>query len=89
MPALFEYFPQAAVDASLFILNHLYHFIVEMLHGELINKIIPSLKEEIELVGATNANTDDGYNLLCHYMAKALPLAKLYDSPMLGVLFSI
>ena len=88
MPALFEYFPQAAVDASLFILNHLYHFIVEMLHGELINKIIPSLKEEIELVGATNANTD-GYNLLCHYKAKALPLAKLYDSPILGVLFSI
>jgi hypothetical protein len=36
------------VDASLFILDHLDHFIVEMLRGELINKIIPSLKVEVE-----------------------------------------
>jgi hypothetical protein len=57
-PVLFEYFPQAAVDASSFIPNHLDHYIVEMLHGELINKIIPSLKEEIEVAGAANATTD-------------------------------
>jgi hypothetical protein len=30
-PALFNYFPQAAADASLFILDHLNYFIVEML----------------------------------------------------------
>jgi hypothetical protein len=69
-PALFDYFPQAAADASSFILNHLDHFIVEMLRGKLINKIIPSLKEEIEVVtGAADANID-GNNLLRHYMAK-------------------
>jgi hypothetical protein len=38
-PALFEYFPQSALDASLFILDHLDHFIVEMLCGELINSL--------------------------------------------------
>jgi len=68
-PALFENFPQAAVDASLKILNNLDHFNVEMLRVELINTIIPSLKEEIEVTGDANANID-GYNLLCHYMAK-------------------
>ena len=34
-----------------------------MLHGKLINKIILSLKEEIEVTGAAKANID-GYNLL-------------------------
>ena len=33
-PVLFKYFPQSAVDASLFILNHLDHFIVKILCGE-------------------------------------------------------
>ena len=37
--------------------------------GELINKIIPSLKEDIEADGTAEANID-GYNLQRHYMAK-------------------
>jgi hypothetical protein len=52
--------PQGAVDVSLFILNHL----VEVLRGELINRIIQSLKEEIEVTGAANAKIDS-YNILC------------------------
>jgi hypothetical protein len=67
---MFEYFPQAAVDASLFILNHLDHFNVEMLRGEIIDKIIPSLKEEMEETGDANNTNIHGYNLLCNYMAK-------------------
>ena len=67
---MFEYFPQAAVDASLFILNHLDHFNVKMLRGEIIDKIIPSLKEEMEETGDANNTNIHGYNLLCNYMAK-------------------
>ena len=69
-PAMFEYFPQEAVDASLFILNHLDHFNVEMLRGEIIDKIIPSLKEEMDETGDANNTNIHGYNLLCNYMAK-------------------
>ena len=54
------------------------------LRGKLISKIILFLKEEIDVMGAANANIIS-YNLLCHYMAK-LPS---YDSPTLGALFRI
>ena len=67
-PALFKYFPQAAVELSLFILNHLDQFTVEILQGELIDKIIPSLKVEIEEIDANTDNSE--YNLMCHYTAK-------------------
>ena len=56
-------------NSSSFILDHLDHLIVEILRGVLINKIIPSLKEDIEADGTAEANID-GYNLLRHYMAK-------------------
>jgi hypothetical protein len=47
-PPFFEHFPNAAADASTFILDHLDHFSVEMLRGELISKIIPALTKECE-----------------------------------------
>jgi hypothetical protein len=37
-PPFFEHFPNAAADASTFILDHFDHFSVEMLLGELIPK---------------------------------------------------
>jgi hypothetical protein len=37
-PPFIEYFPNTAADASTFILDHLDHFSVEMLHGEIISK---------------------------------------------------
>ncbi len=69
-PALFEYFPQAARGASLLILDHLNHFIVEMLCGELINKIIPSLKVEVQESAVAATANMEGYNLLCNYTSK-------------------
>ena len=45
-PPFFEMFPKAAADASSFIVEHLDHFLVEMLHSEIITKIIPALKKE-------------------------------------------
>ncbi len=68
--ALFDYFPQAAVDASLFILDHLDHFIVEMLWGKLINKTIPSLKVEVQESAVAATADMEGYNILCHYTSK-------------------
>ncbi len=69
-PAMFKYFPQAAVYASLFILDHLNHFIVEMLRGELTNKIIPSLKVEVQESAIAATADMEGYNLLCNYNSK-------------------
>jgi hypothetical protein len=45
-PPFFEHFPNAAADASTFILDHLDCFSVEMLRGEIITKIIPALTKE-------------------------------------------
>jgi hypothetical protein len=45
-PPFFEYFPNAAADAITFILDHLDHFSVEMLHGGIISKIIPAFTKE-------------------------------------------
>ena len=47
-PAIFDVFPQAAADVSLFITNNLSNFNVEMVRLELINKILPRLKEEVD-----------------------------------------
>jgi hypothetical protein len=66
-PPLFEYFPKAAVDATTFVLDHLDHFAVEMLHNEFITTIIPALKAEVENSGGNMNRDHPDYNLLCHY----------------------
>jgi hypothetical protein len=57
-PPFFEYFPNAMADASTFILDHLDHFSVEMLRGEIISKIIPALAKECEDDGIPEDSTE-------------------------------
>jgi len=47
-PAIFDVFPQAAADVSLFIANNLSNFNVKMVRIELIANILPKLKEEVD-----------------------------------------
>jgi hypothetical protein len=68
---LFEYFPQAAADASSFILGHLDHFSVEMLRNEIITNIIPGLVRELEQDGGGIFEEDsEEHILLSHYTIK-------------------
>jgi len=70
-PPLFEYFPQAAADASSFILRHLDHFSVEMLRNEIITNIIPGLVRESEQDGGGIFEEDsEEHILLSHYTIK-------------------
>ncbi len=57
-PLFFEYFPNAAADASTFILEHFDHFSVEMLRGEIITKIIPALTKECKDDGIPEDSTE-------------------------------
>jgi hypothetical protein len=57
------------VDASSFILNHLEHFVVVMFWGELINKIISSLKFEVKESAANKDNKE--FNPPCHFTANS------------------
>jgi hypothetical protein len=57
-PPFFGHFPNAAADASTFILDHLDHFSVEMLRGEIITKIIPALTKECEDDGIPDDSTE-------------------------------
>ena len=57
-PPMFESFPKAAVDATMFVLDHLDHFAVEMLQSEFIKTIIPALKAEVEDLGVSGDNKD-------------------------------
>jgi hypothetical protein len=61
---LFEYFPQAAADASSFILGHLDHFSVEMLRNEIITNIIPGLVHESEQDGGGIFEEDSEEHIL-------------------------
>jgi hypothetical protein len=64
-PPFFEMFSKAAADASSFILENVDHFLVEMLHSEIITKIIPALKKESEDDGIPEDSTE--HALLSHY----------------------
>ena len=66
-PPLFEYFPKAAVDATTFVLDHLDHFAVKLLHNEFITTIIPALKAAVDNSGNSMNRVHPDYNLLCHY----------------------
>jgi hypothetical protein len=66
-PPLFEYFPKAAVDATMFVLDHLDHFAVKMLRNELITTINPALKAEVKNSGDSMNGDHPDFNLLCHY----------------------
>jgi hypothetical protein len=57
-PPFFEYFLNAVADASAFILEHLDHFSVEMIPGEIISKIIPALTKECEDNGIPEDSTE-------------------------------
>jgi hypothetical protein len=67
---LFEYFPQAAADASSFILGHLDHFSVEMLRNEIITNIIPGHVRESEQDGGGILEDSEEHILLSHYTIK-------------------
>ncbi len=57
-PPFFEYFPNAAADASTFIIDHLDHFSVEMLPGGIITNIIPALAKDCEDNGIPEDSTE-------------------------------
>ncbi len=69
-PPLFEYFPQAAADASSFILGHFDHFSVEMLRNEIITNIILGLVRESEQDGGGILEDSEELILFSHYTIK-------------------
>ncbi len=60
-------FPKGGSGCTMFVLNHLDYFAVEMLRNDIITKIIPALKGEVKNSGVSTNRDSPDYNLSCHY----------------------